>query len=652
MGHHQGFDRNARGGPHRRFAALVLVVLIVLPVALPAGEPLTDARREQVRREVADLVGGLDSSRYEVRQRAAQRLDELVATPALATVLAEEFQRLVVQPDLPFEARWRLNRWRTRLPNGPATAGRTATPAELDHLVAQIDDDSFAVRQGAVQRLQWLAGDATLSGPIMLRLKQRMTDPHLSVETYQQLDAVRRTVWSTWLTSDSTDWNLPSASQEQLQRWIDDLVRPAPKAAKGQAWLRQQAAREELMDQLALDAQVPKLKAALESRLSDRLESDAASRLKELLDLTRPAMVAEFWFARRPSGEQHLFVGVPSQVAGALRPSHFDRIDDRVAHCVSGNSLSPGDYPVGVAFPHPAQGNAFFHLVNLSTPRRQIAYSHYTKTEPAARLTAISRRTLDRFLAEKHRLNDAEIGMLGQLDPKEVSRFAGQYFLRVDDAQIDDDDAPQSVMIGRPRPGGQASRHGMICAQLAGDGTREAIPGLLEAIRQKRFLPPTSLGPYQLHWLAALAIARREPWPEVESWLVDQLGNSEIMVLGRSEGPEVGAAAAGLLLKRHQERPEAFGLESAPESLLTSFGIAGYRFRSPADARRVEAWWKKAEGGRRKAEVRTRSDRRLRLRNVRPLAASQCTWPRPRALRSRKRPPSAFRLPFPSPRLT
>ena len=51
------------------------------------------------------------------------------------------------------------------------------------------------------------------------------------------------------------------------------------------------------------------------------------------------------------------------------------------------------------------------------------------KTDPAARLAKLSRRTLDRFLAEKRLLNDSELGMLGQLDAREVSRFASRYFL-------------------------------------------------------------------------------------------------------------------------------------------------------------------------------------------------------------------------------
>ena len=50
-------------------------------------------------------------------------------------------------------------------------------------------------------------------------------------------------------------------------------------------------------------------------------------------------------------------------------------------------------------------------------------------------------------------------------------------------------------------------------------GTKEAMPKLIEAIDNGNFLPPTSREPYHLQWLAALAIAQRDPWPEVDDWL-------------------------------------------------------------------------------------------------------------------------------------
>src|SRR5208337_1793176 len=129
----------------------------------------------------------------------------------------------------------------------------------------------------------------------------------------------------------------------------------------------------------------------------------------------------------------------PTISPGAAHPSHFDRADDHVAHCVSGNALTPGDYPVGVAFSAPnwhANTQGFFHLVNLPSPRRQIAYSYYVKTDPAVRLAKISRRTLDRFLSDKRLMNDSELGILGQLDAQEVSCFASHYFLLMEDGSV------------------------------------------------------------------------------------------------------------------------------------------------------------------------------------------------------------------------
>ena len=132
----------------------------------------------------------------------------------------------------------------------------------------------------------------------------------------------------------------------------------------------------------------------------------------------------------------------------------------------------PSRRPIGP----PTCPEAVFHLVNLPTPRRQIAYSYYVKTDPAARLAKLSRRTLDRFLAEKKLLSDSELGMLGQLDAREVSRFASRYFLLVEDGTVEED-LDQESSTSRNHLGRQSSRFGAICAQLALDGTREPRRG-------------------------------------------------------------------------------------------------------------------------------------------------------------------------------
>jgi hypothetical protein len=292
--------------------------------------------------------------------------------------------------------------------------------------------------------------------------------------------------------------------------------------------------------------------------------------------------------------EQHLIVGQPQHAPGAEHPSFFDHVEGNVAHCASGNALLPGNYTVGVAFPAPRwnQGaaEAVFHLVSLPTPRRQIAYSYYVKTDPAERLTKISRLTLDRLLAEKKLLNDQELGMLGQLDAHEVSKFAARYFNLVDDGAVEEE-VDSEYSTSRKHLGSESSRFGSICAQLAIDGTREALPALLGAIQQKRFLPPTPLAPYRLEWLAAFSIARRDPWPGVDAWLAENIDNQLTLDIGHNDSAEVGATAAGLLLERNHENPGSFGLRSSVDPHLQEYKVSGYTYSTPDRAEKVRKWW-------------------------------------------------------------
>ena len=561
----------------------------------PAAPPPAEGRRGPpgtTQARLASLLADLDSSHYEVRQQAARKLEEWIARPEAGNLLAEEFQRLLRDPGISFEVRWRIVQWQARLPKPAVVPPPAASPAELDELVRQVDDDSYAVRLGAVERLRWLSGSPKLMGPILIRLKQRVADPDIPIDDYRRLDAVRQTIWGHWLTSGQGDLDLPSVSKEQLDRWLADLGRPAEKSQPALRPSRQQVARQELLDLLARDAEVPRVKTALEQRLAATTDADAAARLRELVDLCRPAMVAECWMGRQVIGRQHLLVGVPSQPPGAERPSHFDRIDDRVAHCVSGNSLSPGDYPVGVAIPHPKQAGAIFHLVNLSTPRRRMAYPYSSNTDPAQQLAAISRRTLERYLAAKHPLSEREACQLVQLDPREVSRFAGRYFQLVEDVLLDDDSSAD--IMGEDLPGERSSLHGTICAVLALDGTKDAAPGLLEAIEHKRLLPPTVLGPYLLAWVAALSIAARDPWPGADAWLAGVVGRRDSLplVLEHRDGAELRATAARILLHRHRESTAPFSLQPVADSVLVSLHVEGYRFSRPEGVGRVTAWWK------------------------------------------------------------
>jgi len=571
-----------------------LVCLLFLPV-LVIGRPLgvvadppevASVDPDQLRRQVARLVEELDSDRFSVRRQAGAKLEQLASQPELGRLLAEQFEQVLIRPDTSFEVRKRLEDLCRDLPKVRIEPVDEVSAEELDRLVGQLEDDTYGVRLGATRRLEWLLGNPKLIGPILGRLKGRLAEEGLPADAPRWLEPIYARARGAWLMSDPEGWELPAVSMEQVSRWIDVLVRP-PAAG---AWAGQRRAKEvaeqELWDVLARPEYLPRVKQALQSRLdAGDLDGVASARLREFLDMTRPAMIAEYWEGRHHRSIQHLLVGVPSLSPGAPRPSHFDRIDDRVAHCVTGSNLSEGDYPVGVAIPHPSRETAFFHLVNLPTPRQRMAYELAVKTDEAVRLAALSRRTLDRILAEKRPLSDAELLLLRQLDPREVSRFAGKLFRAVADQPTPPEGDEQTGSQSRP------SRHATLCVFLATEGTREAAAGLLEAIEAGRFLPPSPDEPYQLAWLAALAIAKRDPWPEVDGWLSSLLGRTEALVDARPEAAELGATAAALLLKHHGQNPLGYGLEPVVDPVITRIGVSGYRFTSPESHRKVAAWW-------------------------------------------------------------
>ena len=546
---------------------------------------------ETIRTGLPRVLKDLDSQEFEVRRRAAGVVEQWLAQPESARVLGGEFQRVLVDPAVSFEVRWQVERWARRLPDVRPDRPQAVSAAELDRLIAQLDDDSYAVRLGAMRRVAWFLQNPKLACAVMIRLKRVMDSPGLSAEARRQIDPLWKEARGAWLMSDPGCWELPPVGDEQIGRWIEDLVQPSQE--RGEA-----GAERELLDLLARDDYVERVRRMLEARMSGTLTPVAAARLRAVYDWTRPAMVAEFWQRQQHLGEQHLLVDVPSLAQGAMRASHFDRIDDYVAHCVSGNTLTPGEYPVHVAFPHPVADDAFFHLVNLPTPRRRMAYAYYVERDPAQRLAELSRRTLDAVLAQKRMLESREIAMLAQLDAREVSRFAGRYFNLVPD------EPNLSSRSGR-QPGAleHASYHNVICALLAVHGTKEAIPGLLEAIEKHRFLEPTSTPPCRFPWWAALSIARRDPWPGVDAWLLGLVGRTDLLIDGDDDGPELGATAAGLLVVRCDDHPPRLGLSPATTSMSGPLAtIDPFRFESPEARHRFQQWW--SEDGRRCLEQR------------------------------------------------
>ncbi len=564
---------------HKALIPVAVLLGMAAPTLPQASEPdgTSVSASAVVRDQWPALLGQLDAAEFPVRQQAEEVVEGWLRQPELRAALGQSLQESLLDPQISFEVRWHLQRWLRRLPPAAMPPVRTMTPAGIERLLEQLEDDEYAVRLAADRRLRWLLGSPPMIGPLLLQLRQRLNAAPLEVDSERRLTAAWDLVLGAWMALDPAEGEGPPIRAEQIEGWVEQLADESPTDG---AWVHRRAERE-LRFALTHDECAQRVRAILESRIGQEQNPAARSRLENVHYWTRPALVAEYWQGHRHLGEQHLIVGEPNQAEGAARASHFDSIDDRVARCVSGNSLTPGEYPSGVAFPHPTNPAAFFHLVNLPTPRRRMLYTYQSQTEEAQRLAQISRRTGERWLAEKHVLSDRELGMLVQLDAIEVSRFAGQYLNRLADEPL------LAAEGEEPQP----SRHVLLCLFLVQHGTKEAIPGLLQAIAEKRFLEPTR-PPYRLPWCAALAIAARDPWPEVDAWLAGLMDRKDLLRVGDEAGPQLGATAAGMLLQRRQRQPRSLGLESTGGMLGGESQLEGYRFPTDEVRNDVRRWWR------------------------------------------------------------
>lgn len=563
-----------------------------------------EAKLAGVRAEILSLFEGLDSGDFDLRNKAAKKLAERATQQEYERVLAEEVHRRLIDAGTSLELRRQLESLDARLPQTTPHANRVSD-AELEQLIRQLDDDSYGARLAAVKRLDWLLENPTLGYPIYGRLKQRLAQRDLPLDTWRWIDPLCRRARGVWLSTSNPDRDLPFVDDAQIAAWLDQ-VQAAKESAKDEADRIRDAAIHELEDRLACEDHAANLKTALESRLARKdLNPKAVASLHGLLDLTRSAMTAEYWQGGRLRSIQHLLVGVPSMPPTAIRPSHFSTINDQVAHCVSGSNLLPGDYPVGVAIPHPSpfSAGAFFHLVNLPTPRRRIVYDCLARIEEKQRFVDLSRRTADRWLAAKRGLSSKELLVLWNLEAREVSRFIGSYVLAVDDRRLTDEALAEMVnrprakeFAGQPAPetfGEKPTLHSVLCEQLAIRGTKEAFGGLWKAVQGGRILAPAAAGSKRLDWVALLAIAARDPWPGADAWLAGLVERREPLVIGQKQGAELGATAAAVLLASQGKKPEDFGLKSSGE-LLPELSLQGHCWESSEGPARVLQWWKQA----------------------------------------------------------
>ena len=546
--------------------------------------------------DVAAAIAALSADDFSARQEARRRLEAWVADAAAATRVRATIEAHRAQDSLSFEARAALEelarRWSAPPETEPAVEGKAPAEArQLDVWLTELDSDDFVRREAAGEALAAAAADARTAHTLLHRLQARLADGRATFDALKRIDPLWEAAWRTWLLTDPAQATVPDVAEADIAAAVVRLGTLAPQG--GAAAVAQRVAERQLLYWMAFDALLPRVVEPLRKRLLDREQPpavrDAAARL---LSWTRPAMVAEIWNEGQLGTVQHLLIGVPNQPLRAPNPSLFDRCTDESGHCVSGNLLTPGDYPVGVFFRPPDRPDGapppdlMFHLVNLPTPRRRLAYEAEVpildnetvmRRVDVKRRRRISARTIDRFLAEKRLLTVREIEMLMHLDPDELARMAGPYLSDVADARAEEEGP---------------SLHTMYCFVLARSASSSAGPALAEAIDRARVLPPTFEAPVRMDWLAALHLANRAPWPGLDAWLAAQVDRRDPLDLNTPAAADAGASAAALLVRRASEAPSMFGLERVP-GLFDGLDDVGFRFSRPAGRDEVRAWWQK-----------------------------------------------------------
>ena len=169
----------------------VLFLLLLSAAASPAAKP-TATEAERIRGKVSGLVRQLDSDRFDVRQKAGSRLQELVGMPDLHNCLAKEFERVLVRSDISFEVRWQLNRWlRNCRPTCQAPMpAEQLSGEEVDALVRQLDDDRYAVRSGRGPSAGLVVDQPKFGCPVLVRLKRALSANKLGIEAQRQIESV------------------------------------------------------------------------------------------------------------------------------------------------------------------------------------------------------------------------------------------------------------------------------------------------------------------------------------------------------------------------------------------------------------------------------------------------------------------------------
>ena len=540
---------------------------------------------------IAGWIDGLTSDDFPTREDARHRLRSALEQPGSAAKVRTAFDQRLQADDLTLELRMALEELGGRRTDDAKVPAAAALDVQrIDALLGDLESGEFT-RRDAAERVCWPRRVNRERPPSLLqRLQLRLIDGRATYDTLKRIDPLWEAAWRTWLKADPAATRSPPPDDAAIDAAVSRIV--VDTTSGGADAVAQHVADRRLLYWMACDDVLPRVVKALERRNTAADISIAARlRIARLLAWTRPAMVAEIWSDGKLGTMQHLLIGVPNQPARAPNPSLFDRCTDETAHCVSGNLLTEGDYPVGIYFRPPEKPDTMpgpdlmFHLVNLPTPRRRLAYDaevplfddeRTVERLDETRRKLITARTVDRFLAERRLLTVREIGMLAFVDPQELSRMVGPYLSNVADER------PSET---------SPSFHELFCVIVARTATSEAGPALVAAVESGRIKPADDGQSLRLDLLSLLNLAARAPWRDLDTWLAERIDRTDPIDIADGAAADFGASAAALLVRRASEEPSEFGLERSAIHFEALDDVA-FRFSRPTGRDEVRRWWR------------------------------------------------------------
>ncbi|HEV3003417.1 MAG TPA: hypothetical protein VGX78_03105, partial [Pirellulales bacterium] len=287
--------------------------------------------------EIATLITALGDDAYGVREQAAEKLAELASQPPHRDRLARTIRAALDRADTSYEARRQLERLARGLPHVQAETQETISEDELDRLVSMLDGDTFGERIGAAAKLAALVERPSFACRIVEGLRPLRRNPTLSRQTRDRVEPIWDKAQLVWLSSDPRTWQWPTLDDEQIDRWLDLLVRPLPPPAAAESLqetrarlerrrrlTQREAAQGDLLALLVRDDQTARVKTALDQRLAaGHLDDDARQRLSDLADWTRPWLAVELWTERKVTSILELPLGAPFQPPMAPKPTLF-----------------------------------------------------------------------------------------------------------------------------------------------------------------------------------------------------------------------------------------------------------------------------------------------------------------------------------------